>query len=69
MKMITKTFAATLAVGIAPELFAHAGHGASAPSSIAHLLLEPFHVFTAFAPLALIAATVWLMRRRRAARD
>ena len=64
MKTMTRAGFAALMAGCATDLLAHAGHGATAPLTLAHYLVEPLHVMTAFAPLALLAATVWVLRRR-----
>ena len=53
-----------LATCFGSSVFAHGGHGVSAPASFAHYLIEPMHVLPVFAPLALIGATVWLLRAR-----
>jgi hypothetical protein len=43
---------------------AHGGHGVTAPASLTHYLIEPLHLLPAFAPLAVIAVTIWLLRRK-----
>ena len=64
MKAYLSAFVLLIAGGIAPDLLAHGGHGVTAPSGIAHYLIEPLHLLSAFLPLALIAVTVTALRYR-----
>jgi hypothetical protein len=63
MKTPAAWIIALIASGFAPGVMAHSGHGVTAPTGIAHYLVEPLHLLPVFAPLAVIAATVWLLRR------
>jgi cytochrome c oxidase assembly factor CtaG len=53
-----------IASGFGLDVLAHGGHGVSAPASYAHYLIEPLHVLSVFAPLAVVGAAVWLLRRK-----
>ncbi len=64
MKKSAILFFSVLASGVTSGAMAHGGHGVTAPASILHYLLEPLHILPAFAPLAAVAVTVWLLRRR-----
>ena len=64
MKAYVSAFVLLIAGGFAPDLLAHGGHGVTAPSGIAHYLVEPLHLLSAFLPLTLIAATVAALRHR-----
>jgi hypothetical protein len=64
MKKAATLLFSVIASGLASEVMAHGGHGVTAPSSIAHYLLEPLHMLPAFAPLAVVAVTIWLLRRQ-----
>lgn len=65
MKILTAGLLAVVGMVISSAVPAHGGHGATPSSGITHFLVEPFHVLTAFFPLALVATTVWAMRRRQ----
>ena len=64
-KIASSIFATVLSLAAVPVL-AHGGHGATAGSSVMHYLYEPLHAIPAFAPLAIIAFMVWLLRRSQA---
>ena len=64
MKKSAALFVAAITAGFASGVLAHGGHGITAPSGIAHYLIEPLHLMQAFAPLAAIAITVWLLRHK-----
>jgi hypothetical protein len=64
MKKSATLFISVIASGLASDVMAHAGHGVTAPASIAHYLLEPLHMLPAFAPLAVVGVTIWLLRRK-----
>ena len=64
MKKTALIAATAIASGLASSVFAHSGHGVTQPTGILHYLIEPLHVLPAFAPLAVIAATVWFLRRK-----
>jgi hypothetical protein len=53
-----------IASGFGLDVLAHSGHGVSAPASFAHYLIEPLHVLSVFAPLVMVGAAVWLLRRK-----
>ncbi|MGD2140082.1 MAG: hypothetical protein PVH25_06800 [Burkholderiales bacterium] len=65
MKKVAMYLLTTIVSVWAMSAFAHPGHGVTPPSTVMHYLAEPLHVLQAFAPLALLAATVWLLRRKR----
>lgn len=50
---------------VSSAVFAHGGHGATPPSAIAHFLVEPVHALSAFAPLVLVAGTIFALRLHR----
>ena len=64
MKKFTILLAGAMSSLFALTVFAHGGHGTTPPSALTHYLLEPLHLLSAFAPLAVISAAVWLLRRR-----
>lgn len=64
MKKSASFIVAVMASGLVTTVLAHSGHGVTAPTGLAHYLVEPLHLLQAFAPLAMIAATVWLLRRK-----
>ncbi|KPK28916.1 MAG: hypothetical protein AMJ66_10445 [Betaproteobacteria bacterium SG8_40] len=64
MKKPATLFFGLIASGLASSVMAHGGHGVTAPASLTHYLIEPLHLLPAFAPLAVIAVTIWLLRRK-----
>ena len=66
MKKIANALFAAVSSVAAFTVLAHSGHGGTPASSVAHYLIEPLHTVQAFAPLAFVAVTVWLLRRSRA---
>jgi len=64
MKKSATVLVSAIASGYASSVLAHGGHGVTAPGSITHYLIEPLHLLPAFAPLAAIAVTIWLLRRK-----
>lgn len=64
MKKLATFFFGVIATVLTSGVMAHSGHGVTAPASVAHYLLEPLHMLPAFAPLAAVAATIWLLRRK-----
>jgi len=64
MKKFATLFFSVMASGLTSGVMAHGGHGVTAPAGIAHYLLEPLHMLPAFAPLAAVAVTIWLLRRK-----
>ncbi len=65
MKKVAISLFAAVSSVFALTVLAHSGHGNTAPSSLAHYLIEPLHTAQALAPLALVAISVWLLRRKR----
>jgi hypothetical protein len=65
MKKIANALFATVSSLAALTVLAHSGHGVTPASSVTHYLVEPLHTVQAFAPLAFVAVTVWLLRRGR----
>ena len=65
MKGIAITLFTAVSSCAALPVLAHGGHGITSTASLAHYLTEPAHALGAFGPLALVALTVWLLRRRR----
>ena len=66
MKKIANALLAAVSTLAASAVLAHSGHGVTPASSVTHYLIEPLHTVQAFAPLAFVAVTVWLLRRSRA---
>jgi len=64
MKRSAIVFSSVIASGLTSSALAHSGHGVSAPASFAHYLIEPLHVLPMFAPLFVIGAVIWLLRRK-----
>ncbi len=64
-KVVVSLFTAVSSV-FASAVLAHGGHGSTPPSSLTHYVIEPLHVAQALAPLALVAVSVWLLRRTKA---
>ncbi len=65
MKKIANCLFAAVSSLVAFTVLAHNGHGVTPASNVTHYLIEPLHIVQAFAPLAFIAVTVWLLRRGR----
>ena len=64
MKKSAAFFVTVMTSGFVSSVLAHTGHRMTAPTGIAHYLVEPMHLIQAFTPLAVVAATVWLLRRK-----